>query len=129
MKRDFFIVIVIINPLIKVSFIHVNILPLSPPSLQTSSVGLVSPSSPAQILIKVSYTSLGISNEPLFQIPLEIKVATHSVVLFISMVLFFEYRDIPMLGDFCFILIFRNISHILHWHQQHMSLKVNELSK
>lgn len=43
-----FIVIVIINPLIKVSFIHVNIL-LRPPLLlfEISFVGLASPSSPS----------------------------------------------------------------------------------
>lgn len=44
-EEAIFIVIVIINPLIKASFIHVNILPLSPLSLfQISLFGLVSPS-------------------------------------------------------------------------------------
>lgn len=87
-----FIVIVIINPLIKVSFIHVNILPLIPSLfLKFYSLGWLLQALPAQILIKVSYKPR-ISNEPLFQIPLEIKIAPFSVALFISMVLFSEYR-------------------------------------
>jgi hypothetical protein len=53
---------------------------------------------PAQILIKVSHKP-GISNEPLFQIPLEIRIAAFSVVVFISMASFFEYRR-PLFGAF-----------------------------
>lgn len=46
--EQFFIVIVIINPLIKVSFIRVNILPLSPlPLFESTSIGLASLRSPS----------------------------------------------------------------------------------
>lgn len=85
--------------------------PFSPSlSSKPHSLGWFLQALPAQILIKVSYKPW-ISNEPLFQIPLEIKVATHSVVLFISMVLFFEYRE-PLCWDFLLYLdIQKHFSH------------------
>lgn len=78
-------------------------------SSKPHSLGWFLQALPAQILIKVSYKPW-ISNEPLFQIPLEIH-ATHSVVLFISMVLFFEYRE-PLCWDFLLYLdIQKHFSH------------------
>ena len=75
-----------------------------PPSLSSKPhpLGWFLQALPAQILIKVSYKPW-ISNEPLFQIPLEIKVAALSVVLLISTVLFFEYRE-PLYWD-CLVYV------------------------
>lgn len=87
---------------------------------------------PAQILIKVSHKTW-ISNEPLIRIPLEIRVAALSVVLFLSMVLLFEYRR-PLFWDFLlyvniqrwncpFLTFCLGISGICHWRYQNGTSK------
>lgn len=69
-------------------------------SSKSHSLGWFLQALSAQILIKVSHKPW-ISNERLFQIPLETRVAALSAVLFISMVLVLEYRR-PLFWDFLF---------------------------